>query len=47
LAIREKLYTAGELLRTNELNPDLGEAKSLANQLSLFGPVARPLAKVA
>jgi len=47
LAIREKLYTAGELLRTNELNPDVGEARNLASQLSLFGPVARPLAKVA
>jgi predicted ATPase len=46
-AIRENLYTAGELLRTNELNPDLGEARSLASQLSLFGPVARPLARVA
>jgi predicted ATPase len=46
-AIRENLYTAGELLRTNELNPDLGEARNLASQLSLFGPVASPLAKVA
>jgi len=34
-AIREKLYTPGELLRANELNPDKRRAR--AEQLSLFG----------
>lgn len=36
-AIRTHLYTAGELLRSNELNPDLKAATSGAEQLSLFG----------
>jgi predicted ATPase len=36
-AIRKDLYTAGELLRTNELNPDIQAASALAGQLSLFG----------
>lgn len=36
-AIRERLYTAGELLRTDELLPNLQEAKHEAKQLKLFG----------
>lgn len=35
-AIRDRLYTAGELLRTNELNPDVEAAKQSARQLDLF-----------
>jgi len=35
-AIRRKLYTAGELLRSNDLNPDEDDATGLANQLGLF-----------
>ena len=38
-AIRDNLYTAGELLRANELNPDLETAERQARQLSLFGAV--------
>ena len=36
-AIRERLYTPGELFRSDELNPDLGEAKRAADQMELFG----------
>ncbi len=36
-AIRENLYTAGELLRADELSPDVDEAEARARQLSLFG----------
>ena len=37
-ALRERLYTAGELLRMNQLDPD-PEASSLnSRQISLFGP---------
>ena len=36
-AIRERLYTPGELFRLDELNPDLGEAKRAADQMELFG----------
>lgn len=39
-AIRKRLYTAGDLLRVNELNPDLEAAKEMQEQLNLFG---RPL----
>jgi predicted ATPase len=38
-AIRERLYTPGELLRSGELNPDTEEAARLADQLPLFGPL--------
>lgn len=38
-AIRERLYTPGELLRSGELAPDLESAKSGADQLDLFGPL--------
>jgi len=40
-AIRENLYTPGELLRSNELNPDVGAASNLAKQLNLFGSLSR------
>jgi predicted ATPase len=36
-AIREKLYTPGELLRNDELNPDLEAAERAAEQMSIFG----------
>jgi len=35
-AIRDRLYTPGELLRSNELNPDTKVSKMAAKQLSLF-----------
>jgi predicted ATPase len=35
-AIREKLYTPGELLRAGELGPDLQAAGTSAGQLDLF-----------
>jgi len=42
-AIRDGLYTPGELLRINELNPDLTTAQQLSEQLNLFG---RPFGEV-
>ncbi|MBI1955148.1 MAG: AAA family ATPase [Acidobacteria bacterium] len=36
-AIRERLYTPGELFRSGELNPDLSEAVLAVNQMGLFG----------
>lgn len=36
-AIREHLYTPGELLRTDELHPDLEAATRAASQLRIFG----------
>lgn len=36
-AIRERLYTPGELLRSGELSPDVKAAEQAAQQLSLFG----------
>jgi len=42
-AIREHLYTPGELLRAGELNPDLEDAERAAEQLRIFGsPEAIP-----
>jgi predicted ATPase len=38
-AIRERLYTPGELLRNDELTPDLTAAEHSAGQLPLFGSV--------
>jgi len=38
-AIKEHLYTPGELLRINELNPDLVSSQNSAKQLKLFGPI--------
>lgn len=37
-AIRERLYTPGELFRVNELGPNINEAQRLSKQLNLFGP---------
>lgn len=39
-AIRERSYTPGELLRSDELNPDIAAAEQAAEQLTLFGPSA-------
>ncbi|NPV59607.1 MAG: AAA family ATPase [Actinobacteria bacterium] len=36
-AIKEKLYTPGELLRIDELQPDLEIAQNLSKRLNLFG----------
>lgn len=41
-AVREHLYTSGELMRTGELQGDAETAVALAEQLRLFGPVAQP-----
>ncbi|MCX5671229.1 MAG: AAA family ATPase [Planctomycetota bacterium] len=38
-AIRERLYTPGELLRAGELGPDLRAAASSAEPQDLFGPL--------
>jgi len=35
-AVRERLYTPGELLRSDELNPDVSVARQEAEQLNLF-----------
>jgi len=37
-AISERLYTPGELLRLDELNPDVHAAEATAEQLKIFGP---------
>jgi len=37
-AVRERLYTPGELLRSDELKPNVAEAEAAARQLVLFGP---------
>jgi predicted ATPase len=36
-AVRDRLYTAGELLRSDELTPDVAGARQAAQQMSLFG----------
>ncbi len=38
-AIRDALYSAGELLRNGELEPDLEAARSAAKELRVFGPL--------
>lgn len=43
-AIRERLYTAGELLRHDELDLDADSAKESAGQLNIFGKHAVPQA---
>jgi hypothetical protein len=43
-AVREKLFTTGELLRAGEIEGDVIVAERAANQLGLFGPVETPLA---
>lgn len=42
-AIRERLYTPGELLRNGELRGDLAAAREAARNLRLFGPPLEPL----
>jgi len=37
-AVRERLYTPGELLRAGELIPDIAAGKAQTEQLDLFGP---------
>ena len=39
-ALRDHLYTAGELLRMGQLRPDLEQANLDSRQLKLFGPEA-------
>lgn len=39
-AIRQRLYTPGELLRADELNPDIGAARQGAKGLHLFSSLA-------
>lgn len=41
-SLKQKLYTAGELMRSGELEPDRTHAQILAEQLDLFGPVTKP-----
>ena len=41
-AVRERLFTTGELMRAGELEGDADGAVALADQLKLFGPVASP-----
>jgi predicted ATPase len=41
-AVREQLFTTGELMRVNELLGDTSSAQALADQLRLFGPPASP-----
>ncbi len=43
-AIRTRLFTAGELLRSDELNPDTRAAEAAAEQLRIFGAVPVPAA---
>ncbi len=38
-AVRARLYTPGELLRSDELTPDLARAQQVAAQRSLFAPL--------
>jgi len=45
-AVQEHLYTTGELLRVDELQPDLEKANELSQQLSIFGPVKSTFAAV-
>jgi predicted ATPase len=42
-AVRESLFTTGELMRAGELDGDTQAAVALADQLKLFGPVASPV----
>ena len=39
-ALRDRLYTAGELLRMNQLDPDPSLSRPGTRQMDLFGPVA-------
>lgn len=40
--LRDHLYTAGELLRMNQLDPDPNLSRLDPNQLKLFGPTCKP-----
>ena len=40
-ALRERLYTAGELLRMNQLDPDPEASRLTSKQINLFGPGVR------
>jgi len=44
-AVRNRLYTPGELLRADELNPDISEAKKSAERLNLFESSSNPLSE--
>ena len=46
-AIREHLYTTGELMRAGELEGDADSAIALAEQQKLFGPVVSPRPRAA
>ncbi|HEX7144950.1 MAG TPA: AAA family ATPase [Gaiellaceae bacterium] len=46
-AIREHLFTTGELMRAGELEGDADSALALANQQRLFGPVVSPRPRAA
>lgn len=46
-AIRKRLYSPGELLRSDELNPDLVAAESLSSEASLFGAPVRTVGDAA
>lgn len=46
-AIRQHLYSPGELLRINELGADLDAASRLAEGVNVFGPPAQPLGEAA
>ena len=37
-ALRDRLYTAGELLKMNQIEPDLAGSRLEPRQLELFGP---------
>jgi predicted ATPase len=46
-AIREHLYSPGELLRINELGADLDAARELADRMDVFGPPAQRVGEAA
>jgi len=46
-AIREHLYSPGELLRSDELNADLSAATELSKRTDLFGPPAQSIGEAA
>jgi predicted ATPase len=46
-AIREHLYSPGELLRINELGADLVAAKQMSDGMDVFGPPARRIGEAA
>jgi predicted ATPase len=46
-AIREHLYSPGELLRINELGADLVAAKQMSEGMDVFGPPARRIGEAA